>query len=168
MKLSQEEKTKLKQLHRACKQIKHADKLKAILMLANGLSCVEVGENLLLDDDTIGKYRNTYLNQGAQSLLTDNNNGTKALLSRNQLEALEKHIAKNVYPNSKGIVDWIKNKYGVSYAASGITNLLKRLGFVYKKPILTPCKANVEKQEEFVEQYKELKENLIPQDQIYF
>ncbi|MGY0406793.1 MAG: hypothetical protein ACWIPJ_00335 [Polaribacter sp.] len=37
-----------------------------------------------------------------------------------------------------------------------------------RNPILTPCKANVEKQEEFVEQYKELKENLTDQDQIYF
>jgi hypothetical protein len=42
------------------------------------------------------------------------------------------------------------------------------LGFVYKKPVLTPCKVNVEKQEEFVKQYKELKENLQEQDQIYF
>ncbi|MGY0408707.1 MAG: helix-turn-helix domain-containing protein [Polaribacter sp.] len=123
-------------MHRTYKQIKHADKLKAILLLADGFSCVKVGKILLLDDDTIRKYRNAYLNQGAQSLLTDNNNGTKALLSSNQLEALEKHSTKNVYPDSKGIVDWIKNKFGVSYTASGITNLLKRLGFVYKKPIM--------------------------------
>ena len=34
--------------------------------------------------------------------------------------------------------------------------------------IKTPCKANIEKQEEFVEHYKELKENLKEQDQIYF
>ncbi|MGY0407938.1 MAG: hypothetical protein ACWIPJ_06240, partial [Polaribacter sp.] len=81
IKLSQEERNEIKVLHRACKQRKHADKLKAILMLADGFSCVEVGEVLLLDDDTIRKYRNSYLNKGAQSLLTDNNNGTKALLS---------------------------------------------------------------------------------------
>ncbi|MGY0406792.1 MAG: winged helix-turn-helix domain-containing protein [Polaribacter sp.] len=28
----------------------------------------------------------------------------------------------------------MKNKFGVNYTASGITNLLERLGFVYKKP----------------------------------
>ena len=168
IKLSQEDKNKIKKLHRNCKQRKHADKLKAILMLDNGFSCVEVGEVLLLDDDTIRNYRNTYLNEGADSLLNDNNKGTTALLSIEQLEVLEKHITQNVYADSKGIVVWVKNEFGVNYTASGITSLLKRLGFVYKKPVLTPCKANVEKQEEFVKQYKELKESLSDQDQIYF
>ena len=37
-----------------------------------------------------------------------------------------------------------------------------------KKPVLTPCKANIEKKEEFVEHYKALKENLKEQDQIHF
>lgn len=168
VKLSQEEKSKIKQLHRKCKQRKHADKLKAILLLADGFSCVEVGKILLLDDDTVRTYRNTYLNQGAESLLNDNNKGRIAFVSSEQLEALEKHISQNVYTDSKGIVVWIKNEFGINYTSSGITSLLKRLGFVYKKPVLTPCKANIEKQEEFVKQYKELKENLSDQDQLYF
>ncbi|MGY0408499.1 MAG: hypothetical protein ACWIPJ_09135 [Polaribacter sp.] len=36
-------------------------------MLVDGFSCVKVGKILLLDDDTIRKYRNTHLNQVAQS-----------------------------------------------------------------------------------------------------
>lgn len=168
IKLSQEETNKIKRLHRSCKQRKIADKLKAILLLDKGHSCVEVGEILLLDDDTIRKYRNIYLNQGAESLFNDNNNGTKAFLSSEQLDALEKHITENVYADSKGIVAWIEKEFGINYTASGITSLLKRLGFVYKKPVLTPCKADVKKQEEFVKQYRELKENLSSQDQIYF
>tara|TARA_R110001592_G_scaffold9157_1_gene48938 strand:- start:615 stop:758 length:144 start_codon:yes stop_codon:yes gene_type:complete len=46
--------------------------------------------------------------------------------------------------------------------------LLIRLGFVYKEPVLTPCKANIAKQEEFIKQYKELKERIKEQNQIYF
>jgi len=34
--------------------------------------------------------------------------------------------------------------------------------------VLTPCQANVEQPEQFVAPYKELKENLTPEDQIYF
>jgi transposase len=166
--LSEEEKNTIKGLHRSCNQRKHADKLKAILLLDKGHYCVEVGEILLLDDDTIRTYRNTYLNNGAASLLSDNNKGTAAFLSSGQLDALEKHLTQNVYVDSKGIVAWVEKEFGIKYTASGITNLLKRLGFVYKKPVLTPCKANIEKQEEFVKQYKELKENLGVQDQIYF
>ncbi len=65
IKLSQEEKIQIKQLHRTCKQRKHADKLKTILMLDDGFSCVDVGKILLLDDDTVRTYRTIYLNQGA-------------------------------------------------------------------------------------------------------
>lgn len=166
--LTQEQRTQIKQLHRSCKKIKHADRLKAILLLADGFSCVEVGKILLLDDDTIRNYRNTYLNQAIESLLSDNYNGRSAFLTSVQIVLLEKHLDQNVYMDSKGIVDWIANEFGVTYTCSGINALLKRLGFVYKKPVLTPCKANVEKQKEFVKQYQELKENLAQDDQIYF
>jgi len=168
IKLSQKEKIKIKQLHRNCKQRKHADKLKAILMLDAGFSCVDVGKILLLDDDTVRGYRNIYLNQGVASLLTDNNKGSICFLNSKQLDALEKHLIQNTYGNSKGVVSWIEKEFGVNYSVSGINTLLKKLGFVYKKPVLTPCKANIEKQEEFVKQYKELKENLTKEDQIYF
>lgn len=168
IKLSQEEKVKIKQLHRNCKQRKFADRLKAILLLDDGFSCVEVGKILLLDDDTVRKYRNIYLNQGVQDLLRDNNKGRKSFLRAQQLEDLEQHLTENTYMDSKGIVAWIQKEFNINYTVSGINALLDRLGFVYKKPVLTPCKANVEKQEEFVAQYKELKENLTPEDQIYF
>lgn len=144
IKLSQEEKITIKQLHRNCKQRKHSDKLKAILLLDKGYSCIEVGEILLLDDDTIRKYRNIYLNQGASSLLTDDNKGRKSLLTTQQLKTLDKHIGENTYMDSKGIVFWIEKQFSIRYATSGINALLKRLGFVYKKPVLTPCKANLE------------------------
>jgi transposase len=111
---------------------------------------------------------NTYLAQGAESLLTDNNKGRLSFLNSIQLTALEKHITTHTYMDSKGIVAWIDTEFSIRYSVSGINALLKRLDFVYKKPVLTPCKANVEKQEEFVAQYKELKENLAKQDQIYF
>lgn len=168
VKLSQEEQKEIKQLHRNCKQRKHADKLKAILMLNDGLSCVSIGKLLLLDDDTIRIYRNTYLNQGVESLLNDSNKGSISFLSMEQLDTLEKHLIQNTYGDSKGIMAWIEKEFGVRYSCSGVNALLNRLGFVYKKPVLTPCKANVEKQEEFVKQYKELKDNLSQQDHIYF
>ena len=75
VKLSLEDRSQIKQLHRNCKHRKHADKLKAVLLLDKGYSCVQVGEILLLDDDTIRTYRSTYLAQGAESLLSDHNKG---------------------------------------------------------------------------------------------
>ena len=103
IKLSQKEANQIKQLHHNCKQRKHADKLKAILMLDDGFSCVEVGNILLLDDDTIRTYRNTYLSHGAEPLLSGNNKGTTSYPTAVQLDALEKHLTDNVYTDPKAL-----------------------------------------------------------------
>lgn len=168
LKLTQVQREEIKQLHRKCAARKHADKLKALLMLDQGFSCVEIGKLLLLDDDTIRQYRNQYLNYGAESLLTDKNKGTQPFLTSSQLLILNIHLENNTYSNSKGIIYWVKEEFSIAYTTSGINSLLKRLGFVYKKPVLTPCKADVKKQQEFVEEYQKLKENLLENDQIYF
>ncbi len=166
--LTESQRGQIKRLHRGCKQRRFADKLKAILLLDKGFSCIEVGQILLLDDDTVRAYRKTYTEQGVEALLSDNHKGKASLLSAEQLAIVEKHLTDNVYMDSKGIIDWVTSQFGVVYSNSGINDLLKRLGFVYKKPVLTPCKANVEKQQEFVKQYQELKEHLEQDDQIYF
>jgi transposase len=166
--LTQNEREKIKQLHRNCSERKFADKLKSLLLLDKGFSCVEVGEILLLDDDTIRKYRSQYLIQGAESMLADKNKGTSSRLNECQINELEEHLEENTYSSTKGIIVWIKECFGITYTTNGINSLLKRLGFVYKKPVLTPCKADVRKQEEFIEQYKELKNGLEENDQIYF
>ena len=72
-------------------------------MLHDGFSCVEVGNILLLDDDTVRTYRNTYLGYGAGSLLSDNNKGTTSYPTAVQLDALEKHLTANVYTDPKAL-----------------------------------------------------------------
>jgi len=166
--LTQEQKAQIIKLHRQCKERKFADRLKAILLLDDGYSCIEVGRILLLDDDTIRTYQNHYINYGAEDLIKNNNKGTLPILTREQIDLLDKHLVKNTYADSKGIVAWIEEKFKVHYTTSGINALLKRMNFVYKKPVLVPCKADVAKQEQFIEQYKELKNNLTENDQIYF
>lgn len=168
LKLTQKEREKIRQLHRSCSKRRFADKLKSILLLDDGFSCVEVGRILLLDDDTVRQYREKYLNRGAESLLTDNNKGTSLYLSTTELEELENHIEINTYQDSKGIIVWIAEKFDITYTPSGITSLLDRMGFVYKKPVLAPCKADIEKQKTFVKKYQEIKENLKEEDQLYF
>lgn len=166
--LTDKEREKIKQLHRKCLVRRYADKLKSLLMLDKGFSCVEVGELLLLDDDTIRKYREQYINLGVESLLDDNNKGRSANLTDVELKKLAHHLEENTYINTKGIIAWVKECFEVLYSTNGINSLLKRLGFVYKKPVLTPCKADVKKQEAFIAEYQELKENLAKDDQIYF
>ena len=45
-----------------------------------------------------------------------------------------------------------------------MVHTLDRLGFTYKKTTIVPGKANPEKQKEFIENYKQLKEEKAPGD----
>lgn len=49
-----------------------------------------------------------------------------------------------------------------------MSQLLRRIGFVYKKTKLVPGKADAEKQRAFVVQYQEFKASKVPEDPIYF
>lgn len=166
--LTSEQRVEIKSLHRSCKERRFADKLKAILLLDRGLSCEEVGDILLLDDDTIRNYRKQFISEGVYSLLSDKNKGGTPRLTCEQITELDKHLSKNVYMDSNLIILWIQTNFQVTYSLSGMNQLLKRMNFVYKKPVLTPCKADVSKQNEFIGKYQELKSNLQENDQIYF
>ena len=63
---------------------------------------------------------------------------------------------------------WVEETFGVAYTASGMTAVLHRLGFVYKKPKLIPGKADAEAQRAFLAEYETLKNTKGEEDPIYF
>jgi hypothetical protein len=48
-----------------------------------------------------------------------------------------------VFLSAKDVAAWVKERFDVTYTPSGMTALLHRLGFVYKKPKLVPGKNDV-------------------------
>ncbi|ETZ04561.1 hypothetical protein K737_301033 [Holospora undulata HU1] len=50
----------------------------------------------------------------------------------------------------------MKQTYGISYTLSGMTYWLRAHGFSYKNPAATPSKADLEKQEIFIQHYEKL------------
>jgi transposase len=67
----------------------------------------------------------------------------------------------------KDICAYVKEKHGITYSRSGMTDWLKEHGFVYKKPKKVPGKLNPQQQEGFIEAYQELKKDLKPNEEIY-
>jgi hypothetical protein len=57
------------------------------------------------------------------------------------------------------VARWIQERWNVIYGVSGMTVLLRCLGFVFKKAKLVPGKANAEAQEKFVVDYANRKNN---------
>ncbi len=166
--LSQEEISSLKIRHKAAKKKREADRIKTIILLGTGWTIREVVEALLLDEETIRNYLNRYRCGGLKALLSDNLKGYGGKLSKSVLEQLDNHLNQHTYVTIKEIVSYVSKQFKVKYSISGMTDLLHRLNYTYKKPKLVPGKADAKAQEEFVAFYNELKETKGANDYIYF
>jgi len=158
----------LKEGHRASQFRKSADRIKTVLLLNEGFSFAQVAKMLLLDDTTIRRYVLTYKEKGIDGLLEDHYHGAKAFLTKEQEKELTIHLKNHIYQTVKAVSQYVEKTYGVYYSIVGMTHLLHRLGFVYKKTKVIPGKVNLKKQETFKKEYDELKQAKNPQDKIYF
>ena len=166
--LSGKQRNELLSEHKLEKDKHFADRLKTILLLDEGLSYKEISRVLFLNDSTIRRCEKNYLDGGIECLLTDNYKGGFGFLSSQQEEKLKSHLAENTFLSCKEVLSYIKAEYKINYSIGGVLHLLKRLGFVYKKPKQIPGKSDKNAQEEFVRQYSELLENKGDKDLIYF
>lgn len=167
-KLTNEQRTELKNLHRQEHGRRFADRIKTILLLDDGWSYSQVAEILLLDDQTIRNYELIFSQHGISGLLKTDYKGGLAKLSLEQELALKAHIASSTYSSSSPIIEHVKKTYGLEFSNSGMVHLLERIGFVYKKTKLVPGKADSQKQQEFIQEYHQLKAQMKSNDEILF
>jgi transposase len=166
--LTYEEVRVLKEGHIASRQRRFADRIKSILLLNKGYSYEETSDILMVDDSSVRRWYKQYLAYGIDPLIEDNYSGSSPHLLPCQARELSNHLDSNIFLTAKEAAAHVAQKYEVSYTVSGITSLLHRLGFVYKKAKKIPGKADAGKQKVFVEEYQELKTNKKLEDQIYF
>ncbi len=168
IKLSVEERDELKRLQRGTRDTITYKKIAVILGLDAGFSYAALKEILSLDETTIRRYENIYLADGLKEYLKNNYIAYWGKLDSFQLAQLVEELTANLYHTAGEVADWIEKKFGVKYNHKGLVKLLHRLGFVYKKTKLIPSKADAEKQQEFVEKFNELKDNLKDNEVILF
>jgi transposase len=165
--LTQKEISDLKWRHRKSDR-RTADKIKTILMLDQGYTYEEIARVLLTDDSTIRRWHSVYQNEGLEAMFKLFYVGSIGKLTEDQLKSLNKHLEQKIYMTAKEIAQYVEQTYQVKFTVKGITKLLHRLDFSYRKPKQVPGKADAAAQEAFVERYKELKETKKPEDRIYF
>ena len=158
----------LKEGHRASQFRKSADRIKTVLLLNEGFSYQQVAKMLLLDDTTIRRYVWTYKEKGIDGLLENHYRGAKAFLTKEQEKELTIHLKNHIYQTVKAVSQYVEKTYGIYYSIVGMTHLLHRLGFVYKKTKVIPGKVDLKKQEQFKKEYETLKQNKKTDDRIYF
>ncbi len=111
----------------------------------------------MLDDQTIKNYESKYLEGGLDRLLTFDYKGRVTKLTTEQEKELKAHVGKMYYNDSKLLIEYVKEKYGVIFSESGIVNLLHRLGFVYKLTKVIPAKPDPDRQLKHLRKYEKLK-----------
>jgi len=160
--------TELRQAHRAAKNKRDADKIKAVYLSSRGKSAKEIAEVLMLDEDTIGHYRKRYETAGITGLLKNHYPGSEPLLTCEELKALSEHLENETYLTVEAIVEHVKQIYHVTYSISGMRQLLHRLNFVYKKAKSIPGKADAVLQQAYLVRLEEILKEKHEQDAHYY
>jgi len=145
-----------------------ADRIKAVYHLGRGWSSREVADALLMDRTTVLNHFRRYQRGGLEKLRSWEYQGSDSYLTDEEREALKRTLEERLFLTAAEVVAYIEERWGVRYSVEGVTKLLGRLGYVYKKAKGIPGKADAEKQEAFVAEYKELKAEIPTDTPIYF
>lgn len=127
-------------------------KVTVLIMLHQKHSVSVIEAALGLDDNTIRRYVRGYEKRGLDNYLKDGYIPFSGRLSKEDEQALSDHLEEYLYPDAKSICAYVKEQFGVIYTVSGMTKLLHRLGFVYKKSKAVPSKADESAQVEFLQE----------------
>jgi transposase len=166
--LSSKKIAELKRLHRSLRDKHQADRVKAVIALSEGWSAADIAKILLFDEKTARLYFDRYQQGGADALLDDHYTGAEPKLDPHQMRELEAYLEEHILPDAKTVIAYIDRQYDIRYSLSGVTALLHRLGFSYKKPTHVPGKQDPAQQQAFLKEYDRIKARKGKDDPIYF
>lgn len=140
----------------------------ALILLDKGWNCTQIGEALLLDDDTIREFYKRYMEGGLDHLITYDWKGRPPQLYRAQEEQLSVWIEAEFPRDTTPIIAYILVHFGVHYSHSGCLSLLHRLKFTYVRPKYVPQVADIERQKAFIATYEALLNGLEADETVLF
>ena len=156
-------------LEAALKQAKDASEWKRIFVILSyneGQSVEELARLTRLSPWTIEEYLKQYSSHNKTK--NDPGGGSSSKLTHAEAHTLEEYLSKTTFLKVKGIVAYVQKTFGKQYSRSGMTNWLVEHGFTFKKPEKIPGKLDPAKQEQFIEEYRRLKDSLGLHDELYF
>lgn len=168
IKLTAAQEQSLRAAHKSLKDKRQAYRINVIILWDQDFTCEEIANALMLSEETIRNYVNRYKEGGIARLLSDNHKGSESKLDDKQQQILDAHLQEHVYLTVDSILLFVKNEFNVTYTASGMTDLLHRMGFTHKKSKTVPAKANKEQQEQFLECLENTRKNKGKSDPILY
>jgi transposase len=140
------------------KDYKTAMRLFAVYQIALGKSSSQVGEIFHMSFKQITNWVHRFEAEGPAGLVDKPGRGRKSRLSTAQQEKIAE-VLEDKRPSDYGyntatwtgplLIDWVKEKFGITYKKAQIYNIIKSLGFSFQKGRGAYRQADPEKQEEF-------------------
>ena len=151
--LSDEQKKDLELRHRYEDDGRVRDRIKAVLLKSEGWKNKAIAQALRIHEETVRQHLTDW---SSDEKLKPENGGSYSKLDDTQTRTLDTHLSNTTYTRVIDICAYVESSFGISYTVSGMTKWLKEHKFSYKHPKNVPAKADLEKQEEFIENYLEL------------
>jgi transposase len=143
-------------------------RLSAVLWSDDGRTREEIAELVGVSTRQVGQWLRIFRNKGLDELCTLHYHGDPGRLGPAPLKQLKQEIEKGVFHNADQIRTWIQASFGVTYSASGVKDLLGRIGASFHKVSGFFWKADVKKQKQFVRKYRRHKRQAGPKTRRYF
>jgi transposase len=143
-------------------------RLSAVLWSDDGRTREEIADLVGVSTRQVGQWFRIFRNKGLDELCTLHYQGDPGRLGPAQVKQLKQEIEKGVFHNSDQIRTWIEATFGVTYSASGVKDLLRRIGASFHKVSGFFWKADVKKQKQFVRKYRRHKREAGPKTRRYF
>ena len=151
--LSEEQKKELELRHRYEDDGRIRDRIKAVLLKSEGWKNKAIAQALRIHEETVRQHLTDW---STDEKLKPENGGSYSKLDDNQTRALDAHLSETTYTHVMDICVYIERTFGVRYTVSGMSKWLKEHKFSDKHPKNFPAKADLAKQEEFIEKYLRL------------
>ncbi|HGJ5882768.1 transposase, partial [Arsenophonus sp.] len=141
--LSQEQKLKLRNLHRESRDRLVCDRIRCVLLCTDSWTPEMIADSQLIHETTVRRHLNDWLNG---EKLAPENGGSDSHLSEEQTAEFITYLTNNLLPTTKAIIEQVADWWGIRYTVPGMTKWLHRNGFSYRKPVGVPHKFSAEAQ----------------------
>src|SRR6195952_5804785 len=143
-------------------------RLSAVVWSYEGRSREEISGLVGVSARQVGQWFRIFRNKGLDELCTLHYQGDPGRLGPAQVKRLRQEIETGVFHNADQIRTWIESTFGVTYSASGVKDLLRRVGASFHKVSGFFWKADVQEQKRFVRKYQRHKREAGPTTRRYF
>ncbi|WP_083600912.1 IS630 family transposase, partial [Xenorhabdus thuongxuanensis] len=163
--LTPEQKRALELMHDTTRDSRVCDRIKAVLLASEGWTAQMIAQALRIHESTVSRHLKDFI---AQEKLTPENGGSESRLSAEQTADLIEYLTANLMHTTTQIVAYVQARWQVFFSVGGMTKWLHRQGFSYKKPKGVPHKFDADKQQQFIDDYKVLKDRAAQNEPILF